>query len=1413
MSRSPGRSPSQLLVPLLVLFLSGLVILPAAAQPAGLPLEAFSSTDIPAGWSVENAPGAVPVGWRLDNPARRDNRTGGAGAFIIADSDYEGPDAVMDTRLSTPVLNLTGVSTVQLRFKTFFEALDDSSGDVDVSTDGGQSWTTVERYTGFNVEGTISLNLSEQVRNQPRVLISFRYRGTYAYQWQLDDVEVLAGGPPAAPTGLAASAAADVNRVELRWTDASTSESAFQIERSPSGNGGWAEIATVPADTTGYSDQNVGCGATYFYRVRAASAAGRSDYSNVGNAATLACPALATLSESFSGGGLPAGWSNVDYADQPSGRVWRFDDPAGRNNRIGTGGFAVADSGYFGGPTVAALRTPPVNLSNAPFVELSFNSFFRRYDNADVRAAEEDVAQIYVSVDGGQGFQQSWGVPSSFAGTRALDLSDLAGGRSNVVIDFYYRADNDYFWMIDDVQLRPMPLPPAPGNLSATLGADNQVNLAWNTSGAASYVTYEVERRIGGSSQWVRVNQGPVSGGVFADESLKTRGSNYFYRVRAVNRAGSSSYTAEASITVPGDPAVSAQTIDVTVSYYEDPGATKRTAIREVLEHFADAIYEMSNGVHRLGKVTIYPNHGLADRADIVWVQRCSPPNAPLSGRALASGPNKRVEFCDLWVDSQGNVLDDHLGASKREGGYTLGHEFGHYFYSVLDEYRNANLPCNSSGWRINNPCADDRAVPFSVMSESFNAAFLNDYRYLNFSYAGTNTGSNAQHRLYGASAWETLARPLSEDPRDGARSSQPQRIYYPELAAVAPGQGDAPTLQLPALQAAARAALRVIYAENPTPAQVAAGLQSLAAPSGVVRQLVIDASSREANGASDLEAFKAAARRLVDRADLGDALGVISYAGAVTVRLAPTVIAGDADRAALKAAIDSIQPGNAEAATGPALQRALDDLATFGEEASRAVYLITGGPQTTGAAPFSLVGAYQTAGVKLFTLGYVTDERVTAELQELAAQTGGEFTYIDGSDGEGTTTRDLLGALAAHDQAIIPQTHVTLKAGSASADAGSVFTIPIVADASLVELELEISHRGALSDLGVTLLDPAGASRPVPCGEEVSTEYPEVICYLKLAASPGTWQLRLQAAQGLSLPFDYAIAGASRQDAAAMAAGVAAVEGETVSYPEPIVIAAAVGKDLPITGARVIGTVEAPDGAVFTVRLLDDGVAPDEVAKDGVYSGIVRYNLDGTYKVTVSFDNSSGAAQYTNLGTEAHTGQEPTLTPVGQNFERITSFQITASGYETDDHQGWPEEATLLTPDNTDVSGQIDYAGDVDAFRVTVPAGYSGKLIVRVAGLGFDMDPFVYITDSIFSFTRLGYFNYVPSGDEYLTIPIQASPGQELYIYLLHYTESAETGVYQISVGPQLVREQASAVARVEPLVSPKAYLPMASR
>jgi fibronectin type 3 domain-containing protein len=86
-----------------------------------------------------------------------------------------------------------------------------------------------------------------------------------------------------APSNLTATGAGEA-QIDLSWTDNSSDENGFKIERKTSG-GEYSEIATVCANVTNFSDTGIASNSTYFYRVRAYNDNGNSAYSNEASAA------------------------------------------------------------------------------------------------------------------------------------------------------------------------------------------------------------------------------------------------------------------------------------------------------------------------------------------------------------------------------------------------------------------------------------------------------------------------------------------------------------------------------------------------------------------------------------------------------------------------------------------------------------------------------------------------------------------------------------------------------------------------------------------------------------------------------------------------------------------------------------------------------------------------------------------------------------------------------------------------------------------------------------------------------------------------------------------------------------------------------------------------------------------------
>ncbi len=90
----------------------------------------------------------------------------------------------------------------------------------------------------------------------------------------------VAPSTPSAPTAIIVA----TNQLDLSWFDTSANEDEFKIERAPDDGlynpGTWAQIATVSANITNYSDTGVMTNTTYWYRVQSSNTCGDSPYSD-----------------------------------------------------------------------------------------------------------------------------------------------------------------------------------------------------------------------------------------------------------------------------------------------------------------------------------------------------------------------------------------------------------------------------------------------------------------------------------------------------------------------------------------------------------------------------------------------------------------------------------------------------------------------------------------------------------------------------------------------------------------------------------------------------------------------------------------------------------------------------------------------------------------------------------------------------------------------------------------------------------------------------------------------------------------------------------------------------------------------------------------------------------------------------
>lgn len=113
---------------------------------------------------------------------------------------------------------------------------------------------------------------------------------------------------PAAPTELTAGLPV-WNTIQLSWNHVSINGTDIRLERSLSPTTGFAEIATLPATATSFTDSGLPVATTFYYRLRAGNFVGYSDYSTTATATTGVSSPPAGLTATASAGLVNLAWT------------------------------------------------------------------------------------------------------------------------------------------------------------------------------------------------------------------------------------------------------------------------------------------------------------------------------------------------------------------------------------------------------------------------------------------------------------------------------------------------------------------------------------------------------------------------------------------------------------------------------------------------------------------------------------------------------------------------------------------------------------------------------------------------------------------------------------------------------------------------------------------------------------------------------------------------------------------------------------------------------------------------------------------------------------------------------------------------------------------------------------------------
>ncbi len=368
--------------------------------------------------------------------------------------------------------------------------------------------------------------------------------------------------PPAAPTSLAATAVSP-SRIDLSWTDNSSYEAGFKIERSTDGVN-FSQIGTQIANGTTYSNTNLSAGATYHYRLRAYDGPNDSAYSNVASATTQATAAAPTnlSAAAVSSSRIVLSWT--DNATNEAGfKVERGTDGVvfsqiallGANATTFSNMSLVADTTYYYrvrayegtnhseySNAASAVTQPapaaPTNLAATAVspsrIDLSWT------DNSSYEAG----FKIERSADG-VNFSQ---IGTQIANGTTYSNTNLSAGATYHYRLRAYDGPNDSGYS-NLASATTQATAAAPTNLSAAAVSSSRIVLSW-TDNATNEAGYKVERGTDGVvfSQIALLGANATT---FSNTNLVAN-TTYYYRVRAYEGANHSEYSNAASaVTLP----------------------------------------------------------------------------------------------------------------------------------------------------------------------------------------------------------------------------------------------------------------------------------------------------------------------------------------------------------------------------------------------------------------------------------------------------------------------------------------------------------------------------------------------------------------------------------------------------------------------------------------------------------------------------------------------------------------------------------------------------------------------------------------------------------------------------------------------------------------------------------------------
>jgi transcriptional regulator CtsR len=455
-------------------------------------------------------------------------------------------------------LTATAASSSRINLAWTDNASNETGFKVERKTGAAGVYAEIASVLEANLTKFIDLNVTSSTQYFYRVR-AFNVSGNSAYSNEANATTL--SNIPATPSNLAATPVSKT-QINLTWTDNSTTEDSFKIERKAGAAGTYMQLVAVGANVTSYSNTGLFANGEYFYRVRASNADGNSAYSNEAGARTFLNGPSNLVATAMSSSQINLTWTD-NTTNETGFQIERKTGATGIYALIGTAAKNVRSFSNTGlAPnTEYCYRVRAVNTINVS--DYSIEACAMTLSGSalpiasNLTATAVSMSQINLTWDdnstteSGFKIERKTGVTGTYAEIAAVGANVTSFSNTGLLLNtkYFYRVRifNATLTSAYSGEASATTFIKAPGNLVASRISASQINLTW-TDNSVTETGFKIERKIGATGAYVQIATASANVTSYSNTGL-TVNVTYYYRVRGFSTTTVSGYSNEASAT------------------------------------------------------------------------------------------------------------------------------------------------------------------------------------------------------------------------------------------------------------------------------------------------------------------------------------------------------------------------------------------------------------------------------------------------------------------------------------------------------------------------------------------------------------------------------------------------------------------------------------------------------------------------------------------------------------------------------------------------------------------------------------------------------------------------------------------------------------------------------------------------